>query len=810
MFFIRLIPTLLDGSLDISGMFHVRAVHSELLYGAKIPFEYKTRGLHWRLDNFQKTEGSVQSEGLTKVLSFDFDARNKIRRASEEEKSLALGAFLKFFNIKKDEILVNHTPFGFHIYIFFNDYFAPNTEKWLKKLLADFRATLVNYALDCDSASFNSRRTMRFPGSLYVKPGRERRECIVEKSEMASFFSWLKFKKKFNKYKSERIPHADQIKKSVAEERLRNIQMYKKIDWQSIVGNEGDEWGGCRFIRWAYSAQKELNYYEWIAQLSLTARFLPERERAYVFAKKFSEQYPNFNEGEFALKFDEVLDRMFPASCRQIEQIWRQSSHKTVGCVTCPHRPLNLPLNIKKYSHSDTGFRVVRRNKENREIFGEIAYQSFTDFLVKEHGVFTEKDGSIYIFSEDKKCYIRKTKNEFNSFCNKFIHLGIKPTEIENLRRFFTHNQVFDLELENKKTEGLLFFKNGVLDVETRELKPYSLEKYKNTYCILFNYEPEATAPIYEELLNFAFSGKTSERNYFLKYICESLFTSENHIEKALILYGDGANGKSSLMNGIVYLFSDLNIITPLNFNFLKTDKTYAEKLRFARLGYVADTSGKILKGDISFLKQIISKELMSYRLPYLNACDFRPRTNLILGVNESLEGSEVSRGLFRRFTVLNFENTWPDEKKDSKYNEKLKAEGPGILNILVDAYHAFKSQPYPRISNKILKESMSVSNLIYAFFNKRISKRIGARVPRKDAWKKFTNFLYDKGTDLNRERMHECLFTQQFRRMIRGHYIEYKRSGVRGYLDMEIVDEDVEQMERNLELIDGIKAKTD
>ena len=45
MSFIRLIPTLLDGSLDISGMFHVRAVHSELLYGALIPFEYKTRGL---------------------------------------------------------------------------------------------------------------------------------------------------------------------------------------------------------------------------------------------------------------------------------------------------------------------------------------------------------------------------------------------------------------------------------------------------------------------------------------------------------------------------------------------------------------------------------------------------------------------------------------------------------------------------------------------------------------------------------------------------------------------------------------------
>ena len=103
--------------------------------------------------------------------------------------------------------------------------------------------------------------------------------------------------------------------------------------------------------------------------------------------------------------------------------------------------------------------------------------------------------------------------------------------------------------------------KNGVVDLKTGELLPHKREYYMSKICPV-EYKPSSKAPRWMDFLNTITGGSKELVRYLQKAVGSSL--SGDISEQALfVLYGTGANGKSTFLNTISELLGDYARNTP-------------------------------------------------------------------------------------------------------------------------------------------------------------------------------------------------------------------------------------------------------
>jgi len=98
--------------------------------------------------------------------------------------------------------------------------------------------------------------------------------------------------------------------------------------------------------------------------------------------------------------------------------------------------------------------------------------------------------------------------------------------------------------------------KNGVVDLKTGKLLPHKREYYMSKICPV-EFIPNSKAPRWMEFLNTITGGSSELVKYLQKAVGSSL--SRDISEQALfVLYGTGANGKSTFLNTISDLYCSL------------------------------------------------------------------------------------------------------------------------------------------------------------------------------------------------------------------------------------------------------------
>jgi len=737
MYYIRFIPSFPSSGKNIEGVFYATGSHIDAFLNPK---KYKlnlSQELHYRLDLFHIHLNKMESTGLQNFLCLDFDQESPEKKKTRTIDLEKLQSELNDrADLKPGDYSINKTGYGFHIYLFFDSYFQIDEEPWLKPLMEKWGGAFNVPGFKIDRASFQARRTMRFPGSYYIKGDRENPSKFIYHNK---FLKWESFKKKHLNLKDKAI-----AKKSNAD--LKTLHTRKPIDWQAIMGAEGEEWSGCRFIRWNWVAANEVNYQEWLAQLTITSRFLPNKNQAYDFCKRFNEAYEKFDEALFQSKFDEAL-KMHPVSCEHIASVWRYSNVPGKGCVDCPHRRLNQPLNITAYPNKDTGFRKVHVDKKGALVKGEVNFDSFLKWLEIEKKVLCCEDESVWVYNPKKQFYEPHSVLYVNRHFKNYIE-EIKTKEMKELEYRFVRGNCFSLEEEKKKLYGKVIFKNGILDLDTGVLHEHEYYNVINNYSLNFKYDPAAKCPLYEELVDWAFYDQT-ERDFFFYFIVSALWTNISN-QTSLILCGEGQNGKSSLMKGISFMYSKgSGAITPFDFMALQGDKSYFSLLNYSQISYCSDSDHDFLTRKTGLFKRIVGGESLSYRLTYARTIiDFINTSKLIIGLNSLPHINDMSYGLKRRLSVLRFYNKWPNAKKDLKFDNKLKKEGAGIFNFLYRYYQAFVKNPkFPTLSEEVYTEALQLSDVAFAFITQKLQLSEGEndRLFYSDIYDRFIKFCEDE-----------------------------------------------------------------
>lgn len=251
---------------------------------------------------------------------------------------------------------------------------------------------------------------------------------------------------------------------------------------------------------------------------------------------------------------------------------------------------------------------------------------------------------------------------------------------VENMIEQFLVDGIL-LSSDDESNENVCInLKNGTYEVSqnTRGLKHFD-SKDNLFYQLSFHYDADAQAPKFQKYLDDVLPDMECQK-LLAEYIGYSFTrTSVLKLEKVLLLYGSGANGKSVFFDVINALLGWQNC-TSYTLTSLTDDKGYSRaKIANKLVNYCSEISTKM---DVETFKILSSGEPTEARLPYEHPLIIRNYAKLIFNCNSLPREVEVTNAFFRRLLIIPFTQTIPEEKQDKELATKIIAEElPGVLN---------------------------------------------------------------------------------------------------------------------------------
>lgn len=243
------------------------------------------------------------------------------------------------------------------------------------------------------------------------------------------------------------------------------------------------------------------------------------------------------------------------------------------------------------------------------------------------------------------------------------------------------------LEAQTQDADKVLInLSNGTFEINENgtNLRPYDRNDFI-TYQLPFNYDKNAKAPIFKAYLEKSLPDK--ERQDVLAEFLAFLFIKNNSKalkeEKALILYGTGANGKSVFFEVVGALLGDDNI-SHFSLQSLTNENGYFRaKIANKLVNYASEINAKL---ESSIFKQLVSGEPVEARLPYGQPFTLKQYAKLIFNCNELPKEVEQTNAYFRRFLIIPFDVTIPPNEQDKNlHNKIIENELSGVFNWVLE-----------------------------------------------------------------------------------------------------------------------------
>ncbi|HAT2138618.1 TPA: DNA primase family protein [Legionella pneumophila] len=234
--------------------------------------------------------------------------------------------------------------------------------------------------------------------------------------------------------------------------------------------------------------------------------------------------------------------------------------------------------------------------------------------------------------------------------------------------------------------------KNGTFEITPHhtKLRPFNPQDFM-TYQLGFDYNPEAKMPLFEAYLNKVLPDKNSQKVLaeYLGYVF--IRPSYLKLEKTLLLYGSGANGKSVFYEIVRKLLGEQNTSEFSLQNLTHENGYYRAMIANKLVNYASEISGKL---EASIFKQLVSGEPVEARLPYGKPFILTEYAKLIFNCNELPKDIEHTDAYFRRFLIIPFTVTIPEHEQDTQLAQKIIAsELSGIFNWVLEGLNRLLEQ---------------------------------------------------------------------------------------------------------------------
>jgi putative DNA primase/helicase len=297
------------------------------------------------------------------------------------------------------------------------------------------------------------------------------------------------------------------------------------------------------------------------------------------------------------------------------------------------------------------------------------------------------KNGFIYLYNGSYWSEIDKER--FQSFLgNVALQMGVEKfkakihTFKEELFKQFMAESYLPTP-KGKLNSILINLLNGTFEITptNRGLRDFEQKDFI-THQLPFEYDPGSTAPLFQKYLDEVLPDPDKQR-IFAEY-CGYIFIKPSvlKLEKMLILYGTGANGKSVFFEILNALLGTENI-SNYSLQSLTNDNGYFRaKIGNKLVNYASEINGKL---ETDIFKQMASGEPIEARLPYGDPFILNEYAKLIFNCNELPKDVEHTNAYFRRFLIIGFDVTIPEDKQDKQLpNKIIQSELSGVFNWIL------------------------------------------------------------------------------------------------------------------------------
>jgi putative DNA primase/helicase len=246
------------------------------------------------------------------------------------------------------------------------------------------------------------------------------------------------------------------------------------------------------------------------------------------------------------------------------------------------------------------------------------------------------------------------------------------------------------LEVKKQKAKILIPLLNGTFEIGEgdTQLRGFDRQDFL-TYQLPFEYDAQATCPMFIPFLKEVLPDVSSQQ--VLAEFLGWVFVRGLKLEKALILYGSGANGKSTMFDIVSALFGANNVSNYSLSNLTQGAGYHRAMIANKLVNYSPEINGSL---EAATFKQLVSGEPVEARLPYGNPMILHDYAKLIFNTNTLPHDVEHTHAFFRRFLIIPFTVSIPEEKQDPELAKKIiSSELAGVFNWVLAGLDRILSQ---------------------------------------------------------------------------------------------------------------------
>ena len=387
--------------------------------------------------------------------------------------------------------------------------------------------------------------------------------------------------------------------------------------------------------------------------------------------------------------------------------------------------------------------------------------------------------------------------------------------EVEQHVRRNSYVSMKEFETENKTYIPLA---NGILDVTTMELIPYSKE-FRFIKTLGVNYKPDATCPNFEKVLTDICIDENGQPDLKMRKSIIQLFAyclwRAYPMQYMFFLIGGGANAKGTILGALQEFLGPDNVsnnsVTSLS------DNRFAGADLFRKHANISNELTVEEVKNVDLLKSLVSgTDYIRAERKFEQPFTFMSYAKIIIATNAPPKSQDASDGFYRRLNLIRFQKQFlgKDDRKELKELVKHPDELSGILNLalveLKEWLNGDKMRPEADFANAMpvdevreLYDRMSdtVASFIYDAIE--ITSEPDDVVPKDELYQTYMKYCKIKKIAARTE----VWFWKDWRTITIGQTVE-KRVGtgkVRSYIGIQIIDRNC--LDKNKGTLESVKS---
>lgn len=290
---------------------------------------------------------------------------------------------------------------------------------------------------------------------------------------------------------------------------------------------------------------------------------------------------------------------------------------------------------------------------------------------------------------------------------------------------------------------------NGIVRLSDISLLPHDAQ-YLITKISDVEYDAAATCPVFMNFLDEIFDHDQELINYIQKLFGYSL-TGKPKEHLLHFFYGDGNNGKSTLIDIMFHIFGDYaDKISASTLTQKDRDNSISNdvaRLRGSRLVVSSELEDKRYLNE-SLVKDLTGGDLIVARFLHKEYFSFKPTFSIIMYGNHYPQIKGCDNGIRRRIRLVPFKVNIPNPDKD--FIKKLRAEASGILNWVLTGYKNYMDEGFDPIPACVLmstSEYFQENDSTQQFLDEFCNVNVGRSIPVDVLYKYYRFWCEDNKT---------------------------------------------------------------